>query len=261
MTRRKRASAGHITSPRCESLPMVSGSTREHDGAHDRDEISRAADERSKGSARRHARACAGRAGKDPHRRASLPRRRGTKMASQGEEWPSPSGLDPGTLCDPSPHYCSHLGAQLDRPPLALRARVFASRRSLDDALADGASPLWTPELALRARQLVCRASRQQLATSLERLVKQAQRSVSPARRRRAPSATRDSGSATCLLNIAACLLDERPVYARGIALLSRLLSEGSGPAYNQCARESLRNALEGIATALDGQWRTRQSA
>jgi hypothetical protein len=79
MNRRKRASARHITSQRCESLPMVSGSTREHDGAHDRDEISRAADERSKGSARRHPRACTGRAGKDPHRRARLPRRRGTK--------------------------------------------------------------------------------------------------------------------------------------------------------------------------------------
>ena len=32
-------------------------------------------------------------------------------MASQAEEWPSPSGADPGTLCDPSPRYgtgCAH---------------------------------------------------------------------------------------------------------------------------------------------------------
>src|SRR5215210_7022984 len=94
-------------------------------------------------------------------------------MASQAEEWPSPSGADPGTLCDPSPRYCDRLGAQLDRPALALRARVFASRRSLDEALAGGASPLWTPELALRARQLVSRRSRQQLATSLERLAEE----------------------------------------------------------------------------------------
>src|SRR5919108_2761719 len=101
-------------------------------------------------------------------------------MASQAEEWPSPTGADPGTLCDPSSQYCDRLGAQLDRPALALRARVFASRRSLDEALADGASPVWNPALALRARQLVCRRSRQQLATSLERLVKEAKRTGPP---------------------------------------------------------------------------------
>jgi hypothetical protein len=68
----------HITSPRCESVPMVSDSTREHDGAHDRHETSRVAEERSKGSARRHAHACAGRARRGPHRRGRHPRKRGT---------------------------------------------------------------------------------------------------------------------------------------------------------------------------------------
>jgi hypothetical protein len=182
-------------------------------------------------------------------------------MASQAEEWPSPTGADPGTSCDPLPGYCSRLGAQLDRPALALRVRVFASRRSLDEALADGASPVWTPELALRARQLVSRGSRQQLATSLERLVKEAKRSVPP-RAVAVPVPRREIVEAqTCLLSIAARLRDERPVYGRGMALLSRLLSEGSGPAYNSCAGESLRNAVERIAAALDGQWRTRRSA
>ena len=119
---------------------------------------------------------------------------------------------------------------------------------------------MWTPELALRARQLVCRRSRQQLATSLERLVKEAARSVPP-RAVAVPLPREIVEAQTCLLSIAACLRDERPVYARGMALLSRLLSKGSGPAYNPCARESLRNAVEGIAAALDGQWRTRQSA
>jgi hypothetical protein len=183
-------------------------------------------------------------------------------MASQAEEWPSPSGLDPGTLCDPSPGYCSRLVAQLDRPALALRARVFASRRSLDDALADGASPLWTPELALRARQLVSRGSRQHLATSLERLVKEAQRSVPP-RAVAVPLLPRRAISAaqTSLFTIATRLRDERPVYARGMALLSRLLSDGSGPMYNSHAGGSLGHALGAIAAALDGRWRTRRSA
>jgi hypothetical protein len=182
-------------------------------------------------------------------------------MASQAEEWPSPTSADPGTLYDPSPQYCDRLGAQLDKPALALRARVFASRRSLDEALADGASPLWTPQLALRARQLVSRDNRQQLATSLERLVKEAKRSVSP-RAVALPLPRREILEAqTSIFSIAACLRDERPVYARGVALLSRLLSDGSGPAYNPHARGSLRHAVGAIAAALDGQWRTRRSA
>jgi len=182
-------------------------------------------------------------------------------MASHADEWPSPSGLDPGTLCDPSPGYCSRLGAQLDRPPLALRARVYASRRSLDDALADGASPLWTPELALRARQLVSRGSRQHLATSLERLVNEAQRSV-PARAVVVPLPRRAISEAqTSLISIATRLRDERPVYARGMALLSRLLGDGSGPMYKSHAGGSLGHAVGAIAAALDGRWRTRRSA
>jgi hypothetical protein len=70
MNRRSGASAGHITSPRCASVPMVSDPTREHAGAHDRHHTSRAAEERSKGSARRQRRASAGRARRGPRRRA-----------------------------------------------------------------------------------------------------------------------------------------------------------------------------------------------
>jgi hypothetical protein len=182
-------------------------------------------------------------------------------MASQADEWPSSTGADPRTLCDPSPGYCSWLGAQLDRPALTLRARVFASRRSLDEALAAGASPLWTPELALRARQLVSRGSRQHLATSLERLVEEAKRPVPP-RAVALPLPRREILEAqTSLFSIAARLRDERPVYGRGVALLSRLLSDGTGPAYNPHAGGSLRHAVGAIAAALDGQWRTRRSA
>jgi hypothetical protein len=99
------------------------------------------------------------------------------------------------------------------------------------------------------------------LATSLERLVKAATRSVPP-RAVAVPLPRREILEAqTSLLSIAACLRDERPVYARGMALLSRLLSDGSGPAYNPHAGGSLRRAVGAIAAALDGQWRTRQSA
>jgi len=182
------------------------------------------------------------------------------EVASQADS-PSPRGLDSESLCDPSPRCCSRLGAQLDRPPLALRARVFASRRSLDEALADGASPLWSPELARRARQLVSRGSRQQLANSLERLVKEAQRSVSPRAVAVLLPRREISEAETSLFSIATRLRDERPMYARGTALLSQLLSDGSGPMYNAHTGGSLGRAVGAIAAALDGRWRTRRSA
>ena len=184
-------------------------------------------------------------------------------MASQAEESAlAERARIPGRCAIRCRVTAVRLGAQLDRPALALRARVFASRRSLDEALADGASPVWTPELALRARQLVSRSSRQQLATSLERLVNEAQRSVPPRAVAAVPLPRREILEAqTSLFSIAARLRDERPVYARGMALLSRLLSDGSGPAYNPHAGGSLRHAVGAIAAALDGQWRTRRSA
>jgi hypothetical protein len=180
-------------------------------------------------------------------------------MASHAEEWPSPTGAVPGTVRDPSPQCWDRLGAQLDRPALLLRARVYARRGSLDEALAGGASPSWTPALALRARQLVSRRNRHDLATSLERHVEEAKRSVPP-RAVAVPLPRREILEAqTSLLSLAARLRDERPVYARGMALLSRLLSDGSGPAYDPHSRGALRHAVEAIAPALDGQWGARR--
>ena len=182
-------------------------------------------------------------------------------MASQAENWPSPTGADGATFCDPSPGYCDRVGARLDRPALALRARVFARRRSLDEALADGASPLWSPELALRARQLVSSRSREALAAGVERLVEDAKRPIPP-RAVAVPRPRREIlESQTCLFRIAARLRDHRPVYARGMALLSRLLHDGTGPAYDPHAAGSLRHAVGAIAAALDGQWCTRRPA
>ena len=256
MNRRKRALAGHITSPRCESLPMVSGSTREHDAVHDHDAISRAADERSKRSARRHPRACGGRA----HRRARLPRRRGTKWRRKltrrrRAAWiPSRCAIRRRVAAVVSARNSTGRRWRFGR-------RCSRARRSLDEALADGASPLWSPELARRARQLVSRGSRQQLANSLERLVKEAQRSVSPRAVAVLLPRREISEAETSLFSIATRLRDERPMYARGTALLSQLLSDGSGPMHNARTGGSLGQAVGAIAAALDGRWRTRRSA
>jgi hypothetical protein len=100
-----------------------------------------------------------------------------------------------------------------------LRARVFATRRSLDDLLADGANPAQTAALALRARQLVSPRARQQVATGLERLVWEAQRPapLHPAALLLARRQIVELRAA--LLGIVECLRTARPVYAQGMAL------------------------------------------
>jgi hypothetical protein len=159
-----------------------------------------------------------------------------------------------GAAEPPSPPAApAWLGAAIDRPSPQLRQRVFARRRALDLDLADGADPAASAALALRARQLVAPTTRHALAASLEALVDEAMRPPAhlgigvPLPRREILEAR------PMLLRLAACLRAERPVYARGMALLSWLLAEGAGPAYNAHARTDLREMLAAVADALDG--------
>jgi hypothetical protein len=75
---------------------MVSDSTREHDGAHDRHETSRAAEERSKGPDRRQPRACAERARRGSRRRARHPRKPGTTWRRRLRSGPRRRAPSPG---------------------------------------------------------------------------------------------------------------------------------------------------------------------
>jgi hypothetical protein len=105
-----------------------------------------------------------------------------------------------------------------------------------------------------RARQLVARTTRDMFALSLEALVREAARGplslgmAIPLPRREILEAQ------PTLLGLAAGLRAERPVYARRMALLSSLLIEGAGPAYNAHARSDLHHVLGSAAEALDGR-------
>src|SRR5215218_9769816 len=121
------------------------------------------------------------------------------------------------------------LGAELDRPALALRIRVSVHRRVLDKDLAHGDSPLRSDAHALRARQLVERRSRERLARALERLVEGAERTPSPSEIVWLPKREILDARAG-LLRLAGRLGDARPVYARGVAMVSRLVCDGTGP-------------------------------
>jgi hypothetical protein len=144
------------------------------------------------------------------------------------------------------------LGTDVDRPSFGLRLRVATRSRVLDEALARGASPLRSRALALRARQLVQRHGREELATALENLLDGARRK--PSRADIVPLPRRqiiDAGSS--LTALATRLRDAEPVYAQGAAIVSRLVHDGTGPAYTPDTGPALRHALQAAAEALDG--------
>jgi hypothetical protein len=102
--------------------------------------------------------------------------------------------------------------------------------RWLDRQLIAGADPARSPMLAARACRLASEDNRASLALSLERLMINADEppnlwGVSPHRR----AVGLVAGELT---DVAALLRDRRPLYARGIAMLGRLVSDGTGPAY-----------------------------
>jgi hypothetical protein len=141
-------------------------------------------------------------------------------------------------------------------------ARVMAVR--LDRQLASGTRPEANAILAARAMFLTSARYRRALATSLRRIL--AASAVPPAYLRpmaeaRSPLAAfkphvplrRDliAGSAPELTGLANCLTAPRPVPARGVALVSQLLTDGCGPLYRAAAQEDLGGLIDRASQAL----------
>jgi hypothetical protein len=147
------------------------------------------------------------------------------------------------------------VGAELERPAVALRIRVAVHRRVRDRDLARGDSPLHSDAHALRARQLVERRSRERLARALERLVEGAERTPSPSEIVWFPK-REILDARTGLLSLARRLRDARPVYACGVAMVSQLVCDGTGPAFTPRAGLALRRAIAEATDALEGMLR-----
>ena len=96
-------------------------------------------------------------------------------MASQREQWPPATAAVSGEPGDPPARDYDRLAAQVERPALILRARVLATRRSLDEQLAGGgqSGPDCRTGAARTPARLLC--ARQQVAAGLERLVRESQ--------------------------------------------------------------------------------------
>jgi len=121
----------------------------------------------------------------------------------------------------------------------------------LDTSLAAGASPESGPLIALRARALVVPAQRRRLASDWERVVRAARER--PASTKQVPL-RRDwiVAAEADIRELQRSLRASAPVPARGVAMASNLLTDGTGPVYNRNSRADLRAAVQEAIQHLD---------
>jgi hypothetical protein len=131
------------------------------------------------------------------------------------------------------------------------RLRLAWRRSELDEQLAAGAQPAAGTLLHDRAEQLGSRSGRDDLALALQDVLRDARSGRSrfdtrvPLRSREIRECDED------ILALIRRLEDERPVDVQGAAMLTRLLSDPSGP-LSRAGETSLRYALRSARLALD---------
>jgi len=148
------------------------------------------------------------------------------------------------------------------RPWHRMLARGLAAR--LDRRLAEGARPEENAVLAARAMLLTSIAYRRALAASLRRMVAAsvapdtrprlavARSSAGVARQPHVPlRRDRIAGSAAELARLAGFLAGQAPVPARGVAMVSQLLTDGAGPLYRADSQDELSVLIERASRAL----------
>jgi hypothetical protein len=129
-----------------------------------------------------------------------------------------------------------------------LTLRVLARTRSLDRRLGAGATADATPELALRARQLL--DSRPVIAGCLQRALEIDRERTARHRRADRPTAAL-AAERTELLVVVERLRSTEPVSVRGLALAQLLVEDNNGPLFCAGCVPSLRQVVAEIAAAL----------
>jgi hypothetical protein len=142
------------------------------------------------------------------------------------------------------------------RPTLRARRRAAWNADKLDEALADGADPLASDELALTAARLVEPGRRVELADSLERLVERVVAGgpspvPGPTILRREPIARNLGG----VLALADRLRAEGLHCLRGLAMADRLVRYGDSPLYLAMGPLQLRHRIHETLAALEPGW------
>jgi hypothetical protein len=139
---------------------------------------------------------------------------------------------------------------------LRVRLRTAWKAPELDEALANGADPLASPELTLKASQLVHPGKRVELAHALELVVKQVASGgpsplPGPTILRRQPVA----GNLSELRALARRLRADGLHCLPGLALADRLIHYGDSPLYIALGPLELKHRIEEILAALEPGW------
>jgi hypothetical protein len=137
---------------------------------------------------------------------------------------------------------------------MALRLRVYLSRRRLDREIASGSACGSTDELALRARQLTSASSRQQIAHELRDVLayvdRDGPRPLSTAVVLE-PAAVRVGREA--ILGLAQILEGDAPVLPAGIIRARRFVIDGLGPMSDPASERTVAEAVSEVVDALHG--------
>jgi hypothetical protein len=135
-------------------------------------------------------------------------------------------------------------------PSLAARMIARLCAGSLDAMLVAGADPASSSSLAARSAMITSRRRRAGLADGLTKLV-----DCTRGRQRRWWAVQHHGAirsNAETLTALADLLRSQRPLHARGIAMLTALLTDGCGPCYHGDAA-SLADRLHAVLRAMDG--------
>lgn len=142
------------------------------------------------------------------------------------------------------------------QPRLRVRLRVAWCAADLDEALADGADPLASDELTLRATKLVDPAKRAELVRTLELVVSHVSAGgpspfPGPTILRRQPIARNRPE----LLALAWRLRIEGVHCLRGLAMADRMIRYDDSPLYMALGPLQLRHGIEETLAALEPDW------
>jgi hypothetical protein len=130
-----------------------------------------------------------------------------------------------------------------------LVARTLATR--LDRQLASGCPPQWSLPLTIRARKIVSSAGRGELARRWTNVLDLASRGPFP----RSPRALRCGAVMAAdadVREMISVLISGIPIDARGAAMASSLLTDGTGPLYNPRSQVRLSTAVGEAVRRMD---------
>jgi hypothetical protein len=136
-----------------------------------------------------------------------------------------------------------------------LRVRILARLQApwLDLALASGVDPSRSPQLERRAAHLLSHLNRVRVVGALRQGRRSAGTRIDAGDLRVPVNVDEVRIAEPGLVELEDLLISSSPVYCRGVAMASQIVSEGAGPLYAPRRRGELRDRVAKVLAALRG--------